>query len=180
MKSNKRGLYQQQKRPTTNKEPCFVASYGTLSFPVLPWNWNKIYDARQTCLDLLQMVMVTNHMGSESVKITKQTNPSVSNKITRNQTKPQSCDFLRLCSLVTPGKKTFVTPRKLVHIRNAIFGLRCNLAVFWMLFNGRKSRLEAENTRWATKKTGVRYFPLNPGWCIGILIIAYYNPYIIG
>ncbi len=32
---------------------------------------------------------------------------------------------------------------------------------------------------WATKKTWP-YFPLNPGCSIGILIMAYYNPYITG
>ena len=31
----------------------------------------------------------------------------------------------------------------------------------------------------ATKKTRP-YFPLNPGWLIGILIMVYYNPYITG
>ncbi len=31
----------------------------------------------------------------------------------------------------------------------------------------------------ATKKN-LRFFPLNPGWIIGILKVAYYNPYITG
>ena len=36
-----------------------------------------------------------------------------------------------------------------------------------------------EQFRWAAKKT-LRYFPLNPGWLIGILIMVHYNPYIPG
>ena len=33
--------------------------------------------------------------------------------------------------------------------------------------------------KWATKKKN-SYFPWNPGWLIGILTLAYYNPYMTG
>ena len=170
MKSNKRGSYHQQKRPTTNKEPCFVASYGTLSFPGNPpLKLKQNISARQTCLDLLQMVMVMNHMGSQSVK-NHQTSKSKGKQ--QNHSKPNQTAKLWFFEALP---RCISQERPFCYSQETCSHTQCHL---WSALQSgsffRHPGWRLKTPRWASeKKPGAPYFPWNPGWFIGILIIAY-------